>query len=171
MDMLAEYLDGPYAPVDIDLRNKRWHIRGGIPNEPGWYYIVTNTPIAVLRRQTLWRKTYPTKKDRNAKVKNYDIQTRANRYTPNLRALWNVKEVYSGFAASLQSRAREHTFAHEGTGGLALSRYPDLRKYQWAFHYMTLAGFMRKCPCKDMVLHLGEQLWRAKHGWPVLCAN
>lgn len=93
------------------------------------------------------------------------------RYSDDLAEYWNTKYVYSGLASKLRDRAKEHSFPDPGTGCLALSRYPDLFQYEWAFHFITLDRFMNSCACPDMILHLGEQLWREKNGWPILCAE
>lgn len=106
---------------------------------------------------------------RDQKVGNYDLALRASRYRSDLDRFWNIKEVYSGLADNLQSRAREHTFPNEGTGGLALSRYPELYQFGWLFCFVTLRRFCSKTSCDDMLLKLGEQMWRAANGWPLLC--
>lgn len=74
-------------------------------------------------------------------------------------------------ASTLQARAREHTFPDPGTAGLALSMYPALREYEWLFGYVTLSRFAASVSCPEMVLRLGEQLWRAENGWPLLSAE
>ncbi len=74
-------------------------------------------------------------------------------------------------AANLQARAREHTFADPGTAGLALSKYPELIGYEWIFGYITLRRLAPRVSCQDMMLRLGEQVWRARNGWPLLCAD
>jgi len=171
MNDLSTYLDSMHSSVQIDLRDKQWH-RLGIPCEPGWYYVSTNTPFSLLQKQSLWGLTYIRAKDQKiVKVKNYDLQRRVNRYSDNLSQYFNVKAVYSGFAKSLRARAREHTFADPGTAGLSLSKYPALHEYEWAFHFVTLKRFMVDCQCQEILLRLGEQMWRSKHGWPVLCAE
>lgn len=172
MNDLANYLDSTHSSVQIDLCNDQWHLDGGIPSLPGWYYITTNAPVDLLQRQRLWSSTYQTAKDNKpAKVKNYDILQRANRYTDRLAPYFNTRDVYSGLASKLSSRAREHTFADPGTGGLALAKYPELFDFEWIFHFVTLHRFMTNCQCNNVLLRLGEQLWRSKHGWPVLCVE
>lgn len=172
MNDLSIYLDSMHSSVQIDLRNDRWHRLGGIPNKPGWYYISTNAPIGILQKQSLWSATYLRAKDGEiAKVRNYNLQQRANRYSDSSSHYFNTKGVYSGLASKLQARAKEHTFADPGTGGLALSKYPTLHDYEWIFHFVTLSGFTTDYQCKDVLLRLGEQVWRSKYGWPVLCAE
>lgn len=169
---LTSYLDSPPSSVPIDLRDPKWHVRGAIPSESGWYYISTNTPLEILQRQRLPNPTYVTAREgKVAKVKNYDLGARASRHVPQFAQYFNVKGVYSGLASDLLARAREHTFSDPGTGGLALSRYPDLFDWQWSFHYVTLRRFAVDNRCDEILLRLGEQLWRSKHGWPILCAE
>lgn len=171
MNDLSAYLDSTHSSVQIDLSNDQWH-RCGIPGKPGWYYISTDAPITLLQEQALWTSTYQRATDQKiVKVRNYDLQRRANRYSDNLSQYFNAKAVYSGLASNLLARAREHTFADPGTAGLSLSRYPALHEYEWIFHFVTLKRFMDDCQCQKFLLRFGEQMWRAKHGWPVLCAE
>jgi hypothetical protein len=172
MQTLREYLQGTYTCAAIEFDKQGWHTRAKVPAAPGWYYLETDTPFDILSRQALWARQYTTKRAvRLADVKNYDLQTRCARFKENLPDYWNTRRVYSGLASNLQSRAREHTFADPGTGGLALSKYPELHEFEWFFCYRTLADFMPNCPDPGMVLLLGEQVWRSQNGWPVLCAE
>jgi hypothetical protein len=172
MENLTRYLDSIHSSVQIDLRNREWHLLGGVPETPGWYYISTNTPIGLLQQQYLWSSTYSRATDQQiVKVRNYDLQRRANRYSDSLSQYFSTKGVYSGLASKLQSRAREHTFADPGTAGLALSKYPSLHDYEWIFHFVTLSRFIADCQSKELLLRLGEQVWRSKYGWPLLCAE
>lgn len=172
MKELREFLNGEYIRVAIEFDKPGWHARANVPATPGWYYIETDTPFEILSRQAVWGRQYTTKKaGRLADVKNYDLQTRCARFDDTLAEYWNTRYVYSGLASSLQSRAREHTFADPGTGGLALSKYPELHEFEWRFCYRTLAEFMPECPSPGVVLLLGEQVWRSQNGWPILCAE
>jgi hypothetical protein len=172
MDALRAHLSGNYNKVSIDFSKRKWHTEAGVPNEPGWYYIETNAPLDVLSRQSLWERQYTKKKSGIlADVKNYDLQARCARYHPALAEYWNTQYVYSGLASNLQSRAREHTFADPGTGGLALEKYPELHEFDWSFYYTTLERFMPACPNPGVLLLLGEQVWRSQNGWPILCAE
>ena len=172
MDALRSYIEGPYVSVAIDLNSAGWLALVEVPAEPGWYFIETSAPLEVLARQTLWQPRYTQKRSgKVVSVKNYDLAARCAQYDPTLAAYWNTRFVYSGRASNLRARLREHTFADPGTGGLALSRYPDLSGYRWSFNYRTLAQFMPDCPNPAVLLLLGEQLWRGKNGWPLLCAR
>lgn len=172
MNALVEYLDSIYSCAQINLDDKDWHRKAQVPAESGWYFIRSNAPLSLLWEQELWSTTYVTKQKQETKpVRNYNLAERSRRYAPDLSSYWNTTEVYSGMASNLMSRAREHTFPDPGTGGVALSRYPALKEFEWTFGYLTLGRFMSDASCNDMLLHLGEQIWRSKHGWPILCAE
>jgi len=172
MEDLSRFLESYYCAVTIDLSDKKWHTKAKIPSVPGWYFIQTNMPFERLCAQDIWQATYVTKKKQEIKpVRNYNLSQRAQRFGPDLSNCWNIKEVYSGMSSNLMSRAREHTFADPGTSGLALSRYPEARDYKWLFGYLTLERFLPNPSCQHMLLNLGEQIWRSKNGWPLLCAE
>lgn len=172
MEDLIDFLSSDFIEVEIDLSNPKWHVEAEVPAQSGWYYIKTDTPLQVLARQALWAQQYEKVRTRNtAKVKNYDLQSRCARYDSQVDDYWNTSFVYSGLASNLLSRAREHTFANPGTGGLALFRYPELRNYNWQFFYKTLNQFSPDCSNSEVLLLLGEQVWRSKNGWPLLCTR
>jgi hypothetical protein len=172
MQSLTTYLSGNYSKAQIDFSNRGWHTSARVPSKPGWYYLETNTPLEVLARQTRWARQYNKKRSGVLdNVKNYDLQARCARFDPSLAEYWNTKFVYSGLASNLQSRAREHTFTNPGTGGLALEKYGELHEFNWYFHFITLEGFMPECPNPGVLLLLGEQVWRSRNGWPILCAE
>ena len=170
MEALQAYITSEYKTADISFSDRKWHIEAEIPNTAGWYFIKTDTPIAVLQKQKLWQTQYIQPRNRKtAKVKNYNLSERANRYTKEQSQYWNIIEVYSGLASNLQQRAKDHTFADPGTGSLALSQYPELAQYTWTFHYITLSEFYQGP--SEPILSLGEQMWRSINGWPILCAE
>jgi hypothetical protein len=172
MELLQQHLSSYASCVAIPLDNESWVANAGIPSEPGWYFVRTNCPVQVLQDQQLWAQTYvKVRSGESAKVRNYDLAARSLRYSDDLSAYWNIKEIYSGMASDLRARAREHTFADPGTAGLALSKYPMLRNHDWTFGFITLRRFSQSISCQEMVLRLGEQLWRSKNGWPLLCAE
>ena len=138
----------------------------------------TDAPAGVLQRLHPQTTIYTTKKDQiEAKVKNIDIPKRAARYTEALAHYWNVTEVYSGMASNLRARAEQHTLPDPGTDGSALSRYPELVDYSWLFglvrldHLQDVIGMHLSSGSADMLLRLGEQVWRARHDWPLLCKH
>lgn len=169
---LVSHLEGYASCVNIDLQNRSWHTDASIPASPGWYFIRTTAPIEVLQDQQLWAATYTKKKSGAlARVKNYDIAERAGRFRSEHAEYWNCSEVYSGMASKLRNRALEHTFPDPGTAGLALYRYPELAAYEWLFCFVTFERFKYSTAAPEMFLRLGEQIWRAKNGWPVLCSE
>ncbi len=169
MDTIIKHIESIASCTGMSLNDRDWHTKVGIPAEPGWYFIRTTAPVDVLKQQVPWAKTYVKKKTGiEASVANYDIAKRASRYADDLKSYWNTSEVYSGMASNLLNRAREHTFADPGTAGLALSRYEVLKLYDWVFGFVTLKRFASPVSCPDMLLKLGEQVWRARFGWPLL---
>lgn len=176
---LIAYLDGPFTRVPMDIREQNvcWHITAKIPNEPGWYLIETTVPVELLRQQRRTQGVYTTKAGNRASVKHYDLAARSSKYSEALEGFFAGPIVYSGMASSLQGRAREHTKANRGTGALSLHNYEPLKdpKYQWWFHYATLSDFSSVLQLNKIqqgtVLRFGEQIWRARNGWPVLCAE
>lgn len=152
----------------------------GIPPEPGWYIIETNTPIAVLQSQHREVLRYNKAKcGSEVSVKNADIAALALRHTPATARYFAEKIVYSGFHQNLGSRARQHTFGDHGTGALLLSLYEPLQPYEWKFGYLTLEGYLGAQDefsrpdraAQLMLLNLGEQLLRGLFGWPLLCSR
>jgi len=78
--------------------------------------------------------------------------------------------VYSGETNNLKARAREHMSGSSRTACLALSNYPSFLRYEWRFYFTP-------CPPevdldRSKILRVfGEQMWRAKYGWPILCGK
>jgi len=172
MKDLLRFFDGYYSSISIDLTDKNWHTKSYIPNVAGWYFIQTNMPLQRICAQGIWQETYVTKKKQETvPVRNYNLGERARRFSNEMSHYWNIEEIYSGMTSNLMKRAKEHTFADPGTTGLALSRYPEARDYQWQFGFYTLDRFLQKPSCHKMILNLGEQIWRSKNGWPLLCAE
>lgn len=60
---------------------------------------------------------------------------------------------------------------HPKTACLGLRNYSTLCAFDWVFcysRYVTSDG----APTDDAALRtFAEQVWRAKHGWPVLCSR
>jgi len=172
MRHLRDFLKSTHNVALMQLDDSSWVDKANVPNKAGWYYISTNTPIELLARQELWQREYPKKRSANVSpVKNYDLAARSRRHCQALSTFWNTEHVYSGLASNLRARAREHTLPDPGTGALALGRYPELASYSWQFSYLALDEFMPDCPNPAVILRLGEQIWRAENGWPVLCAD
>lgn len=171
MEAFKKFLSGQFTPVKIDLANPEWHTDAEIPPKPGWYFITTTAPLAVLQRQNLWQTEYEKKDGEIAKVRNYDIAKRSLRYTEEFDRFWNTTKVYSGIGSNLQARAREHTFPDPGTAGLALSNYSELYEYVWVFNYRRFDEYNASSKNHQVHLLLGEQIWREQNGWPLLCSG
>lgn len=139
-----------------------------IPREPGWYILATDTPWHVLATLT------PLQEAKG----HYRIGDRASRADAllSLGVLIEAKEntvvpVYNGHAKNLQTRARSHWNGHHRTGCLALKQYRELEPYRWEFHFAPVSA-LRSRPLDSYALrNIGEQLWRAEHGWPILCVE
>jgi len=172
MKELRDFLKGPYKTAEMDLTDPGWAAKAQVPSKAGWYFIGTTAPLEILARQALWLTEYqPKRSSRSVPVKNYNLAARCRRRTDELARFFNLKYVYSGLATNLQGRAREHTLPDPGTAALALGRYPELHAYSWRFSYLALDSFMPNCADTRVVLRIGEQIWRAENGWPVLCSG
>lgn len=171
MEELVVHMQKICSCVVMELDNKEWAGKANIPSQRGWYFIRTDTPVEVLRRQKLWASTYTQVNGKTARVKNYNLARRAGRYQSDLSEFWNLAEVYSGMHANLRERAKQHVLPDAGTGALALGRYPELMRYEWLFFFAPMELFRIDVSCPEMLVRLGEQTWRSKHGWPLLCAN
>jgi hypothetical protein len=174
MEQLRKLMMSSFDGRDIDLVDEAWH--HGIPAQAGWYFIETDTPSFVLMNLPSPPSEYTNENGKQKKCLNYDIGSRATAMaTIGDNALVingaGLRAVYSGMATSLISRARDHTFAHRGTAGLALANYEPLRRFQWRFRYLQNSVPTLSPAHQEVLLRLGEQLWRATHGWPLLCSG
>jgi hypothetical protein len=150
--------------LNMDLGSDSW--RDPIPSAPGWYFLETNTPP-----ETFLKVGKPVGK------RHYDLvqKTEASLYLKDLNLCILPSDslfyfVYSGETQNLKSRAREHISGHSETGCLALRNYPLLYEYEWRFHFSQCLSTDK--PDKNKLLRVyGEQLWRSKHGWPILCGK
>lgn len=150
--------------LDISLSDDSW--RKIIPSKPGWYFIETNTPPDVLRKlgPPKWEHHYniPAKVEVSLSIKSFGvcIQPKEDSYYI----------VYSGEAKNLKARVKEHVSGHPKTYCLALTNYPALHRYAWRIHFTP-------CPTVDnpngskLMRIIGEQIWRSKYGWPILCGK
>ena len=161
--LLKQIEDGMHA-VKMNFKDDSW--RKPLPSNPGWYFIETNTPISVLQ------KAGPPKGKAHYNIPNKLVVSLTLRQFnacifPAKRKYYFV---YSGETKNLKARAREHYSGNPKTGCLALLNYPILHKYQWIFHYSPCK--YGKSPNDSKLIRIyGEQLWRSKNGWPVLCGK
>lgn len=162
--MLLSTIVDSTQELNISLGDDSW--LQTLSTGPGWYFIETNTPIEVLAKLPPPASNY-----------HYNIpqKTAASLAMEKLGGMIFPENqsgyiVYSGEAKNLKARAREHVRGHNKTYCLCLEQYPILRQYKWIFHYSELKTALP--PNKSKLLRIiGEQLWRAKYGWPVLCGR
>lgn len=174
MQNIHSLLKTPFSCKEIDLRNNQWHI--GIPNRAGWYFIETNAPLDILTKLPAPPSIYTNDDGKEKMCRNYNISARAQALiaiadSGIVISGTEFRYVYSGMAKNLLNRAREHTFGHRGTAGLALANYPELLLYRFKFHYLENSIPKLSSAHADVTLKLGEQIWRASNGWPILCSG
>jgi len=175
MHALKSLLTSKFSGRSIDLKNEQWH--HGVPNKSGWYFVETDAPLSVLTALPSPPSEYTNEDGELKKCRNYDIPARAKALASALGeesiviSRKGLRPVYSGMAKNILNRAREHTFAHQGTAELALANYQALFAYEWNFHYIENTLPSASLAHRDITLKLGEQVWRAIHGWPLLCSG
>jgi hypothetical protein len=175
MKSLRSIIETDFLEKTIDLSNNQWHLN--IPSEAGWYYIETDTPLEVFLQLDSPPSEYMNDDGEVKKCKNYDIPLRTEKLVTGLETGGviierdGIRPVYSGMAKNLLNRAREHTFGHKGTAGLALANYQKLRCYNWTFRYKVNKLLLSSEKHQNIILKLGEQIWRANNGWPILCSS
>jgi len=164
-EKILHLIEENLTPVEMIFQGDEW--RTSIPSKPGWYFIETDTPPKVF--EDVGPPPYggrhyniPEKVKVSLSLSNYGACIR-----PTDNPFYFV---YSGEAKNLKARAREHMSGHHKTACLSLKNYPQLRSYTWKFHYVL-------CPSIDdlneskILRTYGEQVWRAKYGWPILCGK
>jgi len=175
MNELREVLKSSFKAQRIDLRNRQWSV--AVPPTAGWYFIETNTPRSVLATVPSPPSEYVNANGRQKKCRNYDIGTRARSYAdlPDgarfVLCGQGLRPIYSGMAKNLGRRASDHTFGHSGTAGLALAGYERLLAYEWSFRYIENPIQTQSPVHREVLLKLGEQIWRSIYGWPQACPN
>ena len=149
----------------MSLTSKGWW--SGVPSEPGWYYIETDTPLDVLEQ--LPAPAQGTKVYNIPECLRYNNWLRKNGLAILPPPSGGPFVVYAGEQQNLKNRAREHTYGDPGTGCLRLSDYPQLADYAWSFFYLTCNSAFPGSNGDKALRALGEQTWRGLHGWPLLC--
>lgn len=139
-----------------------------VPTKPGWYFIETNARVSDLELipppKGKRHIDIPSKVKASLTLKDFNACIVPDNDSRNFI-------VYSGETKNLKDRAREHANGSEGTGCLSLSQYHDqLACYEWWFHY-AVCDFGAKPNDSKLLRTVGEQLWRAKYGWPILCGK
>jgi len=175
MDKLRSIIESDFSKQTIDLSNDQWH--RVIPNQAGWYYLETDAPLEVFLQLESPPSEYINEDGEEKKCRNYDISSRSETLVTGLETdgiiidRAGTRPVYSGMAINLLNRAREHTFGHKGTAGLALANYRELAEYTWTFRYMENNLQYSSKKHRNIILKLGEQIWRSNNGWPILCSS
>ena len=165
-EQILKILEEGWKTVEMKFQKTDWH--SSIPSKPGWYFIETDTPpedFKGVRTPPPGYRHYNIPKKVNASLslsKKYGmcIEPKDNPFY----------FVYSGEAKNLKARAREHMSGHPKTGCLALENYPRLRSHTWKFHYVECPPPFDSDESK-ILRTFGEQAWRAKYGWPILCGK
>lgn len=138
-----------------------------LPTKPGWYFIVTNTPPELFKElgtpSGINHYNLSEKALASSSLESHSLCIMPSRKN----ALYCV---YSGETISLRARAREHIAGHPKTYCLALSNYSALRKYIWKFHY-SICPYVQNPNETKLLRIFGEQIWRSKNGWPILCGK
>lgn len=166
MHDLVQQIEDASQVIDISMRQSDW-IKT-IPRSPGWYVLATDAPLDILGGLV-----HPA-----TSIRQYRIGERVKR-AESIRALGLLLEgengsivpVYNGHARNLNARAREHWNGHPKTGCLALAQYESLSAHRWEFRYTEITALRSKPEDSATLRTIGEQLWRATHGWPILCVE
>ncbi len=163
-EAILEIIETGMESVEVNFETDDW--RAVVPSSPGWYFIETDTPLDIFLGvgSPSGQRHYdiPKKVKESLTLKKYDACI-----LPSGNTFYFV---YSGEAKNLKSRAREHISGHPKTGCLALINYKSLHFYNWNFHFALCP--IHNDPNKSKMLRtFGEQTWRAKYGWPVLCGK
>ena len=156
-----------FVSIKMDLsKNSKWYLNT-IPSEAGWYLIKTTAPVDILRNVGGPKQ----KGNYNIRQKIIDSQYLID-CDLSIKQIGNQPYVvYSGEAANLRYRAREHSFGGSGTGCLAIEKYGSLKLYNWFFSYLTCETYNPDSEGDKNLRKFGEQIWRSKNGWPVLCSQ
>lgn len=164
MNKILQIIETGLTSVEMDFEADGW--RAIIPYSPGWYFIETDTPPEVFEtvRPPTGQRHYniPKKASESLTLRKYDACI-----LPTNNPFYFI---YSGEAKILKARAREHMSGHPNTGCLALINYEALHQYNWIFHFALCPVYQDPNESK-LIRTLGEQLWRAKYGWPILCGK
>ncbi len=163
-DAILEIIKSNMTSVEMSFNNDEW--RTSVPSAPGWYFIETNTPPEAFEN------VGPPKGQRHYDIPKKALQSLAMEeydacILPSSNSFYYV---YSGEAKNLKARAREHMSGHPKTGCLALINYSALHTYIWKFHF-AICPILNDQNESKLLRTIGEQAWRSKYGWPILCGK
>ena len=163
-EKILQILEGGRKTVEMIFQKADWH--SSVPSKPGWYFIETDTPPEVLEDvgPPVGQRHYniPEKVKTSLSLSDFGACI-----LPTDNPFYFV---YSGEAKNLKARAREHMSGHHKTGCLALKKYSQLHNHTWKFHYIECPPPFDSDESKILRTY-GEQVWRAKYGWPILCGK
>ena len=163
MKSVIELIERNLKTLEMRLDDDSW--RKSLPSSPGWYFIETNAPPNILKKvgQPKGERHYniPEKVNVSLSLKKFGACI-----LPSKKSFYFV---YSGETKNLKARAREHVSGHSKTGCLALINYPVLHKYEWKFYFSNCT--LGKISNNKLLRIFGEQIWRSKKGWPILCGK
>ncbi|MDW7773159.1 MAG: hypothetical protein SCH71_09755 [Desulfobulbaceae bacterium] len=161
---LLEAIENEMSSLEVDFHDDDWIQT--IPSLPGWYFFETDTPPEEFCELGppvgINHNNLPKKVDESSSLRREGILI--------LPAEYELYFVYSGETANLKARIKEHIWGHEKTYCLALSNYLILHDYSWVVHWAT-CSFGEKPNDSKLWRIFGEQAWRAKNGWPILCGR
>jgi len=163
---VLEIIESGMISVEMNLNNDEW--RTSVPSAPGWYFLETDTPPETFKH------VGPPKGERHYDIPKKVAQSLAvDEYgaciLPSANSFYFV---YSGESKNLKARAKEHVSGHPKTGCLALYNYEALHRYVWKFHFALCPILEDEDPNASKLLRtIGEQAWRSKYGWPILCGK
>ena len=165
LKVILEIMETGRKSVEMSFETDDW--RTIIPSSPGWYFIETDTPPDIFKNvgSPIGQRHYdiPKKVLESLALKKYGACILPTTDNP-------FYFIYSGEAKNLKARAREHMSGHPKTGCLALVNYESLHLYNWKFHF-TLCPISKDPNESKLLRTLGEQVWRAENGWPILCGK
>lgn len=164
LDDLLNSIERHAQAIPLTLGHER--VSHGIPAASGWYVIrTTASDDAIAHLLPQQPGGHNRIKDRLERIA--PLQSAGLTAVRDADGWWPV---YTGHAKNLRSRAHEHLKGHPKTGCLALAQYGgELGDTQWEFRFTTVAALDLKLEDCQPLRILGEQLWRARFGWPVLC--
>ena len=101
------------------------------------------------------------------------------------RRYWIVYNGEVGPTTGLRERAKQHARCQQATACLNLANYPTLHKFRWVFRFATLSKWVGNMIAKGKlspnanlsnvekkrIQTAGEQGWRGRNGWPILCTT
>jgi hypothetical protein len=162
LDSILKDIEKNTQDVVISFNDDIWG--KNLPSKSGWYWIKTNTPIAVLesvgKPSGKAHINIPKTITETLKLSNLVItQSNNSEYI-----------IYNGQAKYIRARAKEHFDGHQKTFCLGIKEYKNsFEKYNWVFSSVTLSKITGENADNKIKRILVEQAWRPKNGWQIFC--